>query len=346
MSLDRSYNEPDKSASQLLKWAVAISVACHLFIWGAYRVLITLHRVRDNLILTMLMASKPAAPLAPKHTPKTNPLLVEEQQPTLTFVEVDPSVAVVEAPKNAKYYSSKNSQAANVEAIRENSSNPKLTGTQAVVPKTSDTQRSKASPLQPSPPKLEADEKKREESEHKPKPQGGKPVGDLAMMKPQDHPGEKQSENSKDPGETIKPAYKRANTLVEAKARQSLAGQQMKQEGGVKHRLSMNALDTIATPFGEYDRQIIEAIQEHWDDILERMAFSRDRSGRVVLEFDLHYDGRITDMKVIESTVDDILCYACQRAVQEPAPYDRWPEDLRRLYREDKKTVIFTFNYL
>ena len=67
-------------------------------------------------------------------------------------------------------------------------------------------------------------------------------------------------------------------------------------------------------------------------------------TGKVALEFHLHPDGRITDMKVLENTVDELLCLLCQRAILEPAPFAKWPMEMRRLIGEDRE-IKFTFFY-
>ena len=67
--------------------------------------------------------------------------------------------------------------------------------------------------------------------------------------------------------------------------------------------------------------------------------------GRVTLEFRLNYDGRITDMRVIENGVDEVLSVLCQRAITDPSPYAPWPSDMRRLIGADYREVRFTFYY-
>ena len=69
------------------------------------------------------------------------------------------------------------------------------------------------------------------------------------------------------------------------------------------------------------------------------------RSGKVVLRFHLYYDGRITKMEVADSSVGELLALVCQRAVLDPAPYDMWPSDLRRLAKSNFREVQFTFYY-
>jgi hypothetical protein len=124
-----------------------------------------------------------------------------------------------------------------------------------------------------------------------------------------------------------------------------LAGEKMKQEGGVP-RVSMNASPNIrGTAFGAYDAAFIAAVQSRWFGLLEQRAVVGNQTGKVVLDFRLHQDGRITDMHVREAEVNETLSYICERAVQEPAPYQKFPSDLRRLLPNDYREVRFTFFY-
>jgi hypothetical protein len=122
------------------------------------------------------------------------------------------------------------------------------------------------------------------------------------------------------------------------------AGEQMRQEGGVRRR-GMVALDAKATPFGAYDAAVVAAIQQRWYDILDESAFIT-RSGKVGIEFRMHYDGRITDLKVVEQDVGELLTLFCRKAISDPAPFAPWPSDMRRMIGRDYRDVKFTFYYL
>jgi hypothetical protein len=124
-----------------------------------------------------------------------------------------------------------------------------------------------------------------------------------------------------------------------------LAGRKMKQEGGVRRLGTLSSLDVKASPFGDYDRAIIVAIQNRWFDLLDMRGFGHEMSGRVVLDFRLHHDGRISALSVAENTVDEMLSLLCQKAVTDPAPYARWPSDMRRMIGADYRDVRFTFYY-
>ena len=111
--------------------------------------------------------------------------------------------------------------------------------------------------------------------------------------------------------------------------------------GTVEDRL---AFDTKATPFGEYDAAFIAAVEQAWYNLLENNLLSQ-RSGRVVLEFKLNSDGRITEMKVQGNEVGEILGMICRNAVELPAPYPKWPSDMRRMIGSNTREIRFTFFY-
>ncbi len=336
MSANRLNENSSRPVEHLLLWAFALSLAAHLLLYGGFQLGHRLGWWHKNILPAWLKTTQQALAEIKKHPPKP----VAQQEAPLLFVEVDPSVSTKEPPKDSKYYSSRNSQADNSDATIQTET-PKINGAQTHIPKTQTAPRSKAAPLQPSPPKNSQPEP--DTPAAKPKPKGGQAPGDLAMAKPAPHPGEGQAET--DTGEAPAPVHKRPRTLAEAKMQQALTGEKMKQEGGVKPRLKLDSLNARATPFGEYDRQLIEAIQNRWYNLLDSKDFSRDRTGRVVVEFRLNFDGRITDMKVVENDVDELLSYVCQRAILDPAPYAAWPGDMRRLIGADYREVRFTFFY-
>lgn len=146
-----------------------------------------------------------------------------------------------------------------------------------------------------------------------------------------------------EPGET-ETKISRPRTIKEALARRAesgLVGEQMKQEGGVKN-LGVSALDVRGMSFGAYDAAIIQAIQQRWYSLLESRPTPR---GRVVVEFRMHFDGRVTDMKVSDADVGELYSLFCQKAIQDPAPFPRWPSDMRRQMQADYRDVRFSFFY-
>lgn len=313
----------ERADSNRLAWAFAISLILHSLVFGTFQ---AGHKFgwwnKANLpawlrshptLLSLLKKKEKEAERAATEVP-------------LVFIDVSPAQATPEPPKDPKFYSSKNSVAANPDPQLDTET-PKIDGKQEHVPKTEDVPREKFLPLQPAaPPQVE----------EKPKPTEA--PGDLVLAKPDPEP-------RKDPGESPKP---RPKTIQEARARLGapprISGEKMKQDGGVRRNLTISSVDAKATLFGEYDEALIEAIKTHWFDLLDQRDYASDSRGRVVLQFRLHYDGRITDMAVAENTAGEVLGHICQRAVMDPAPFTAWTIDMRRMLG-DIRNIQFTFYY-
>lgn len=258
-------------------------------------------------------------PLIPRIQSRQQPQpAAQEKVIPMTFVEVDPETVTTEAPKDAIHYSSKNSKAANPD-VNLDREIPKVDGTQDKVTRLMDNEKPKPFPLQPSAP---AQPKPEELAPAPPKPT----PGDLALKVDAPKPRE------------------RPRTLAAARAQKGiLTGEKMKQDGGVRSpgRISFNVK---ATPFGDYDAAFIAAVEQRWHDLLFDHQGTQ-RSGRVIIDFKLNSDGRITDLSVQGNDVGEILGMMCQRAILDPAPYQKWPGDMRRTIGSNTREIRFTFYY-
>ncbi|HEV2392406.1 MAG TPA: hypothetical protein VG146_08590 [Verrucomicrobiae bacterium] len=318
----------DRAEASRLVWALVISLAIHLFFFGSYygaKKLLAWYDIHHTAWL------RPLAQVAELLNKKPNPLQPRQQEAPLMFVEVTPLQATTEPPKDAKYYSDKSSKAANPDANKDTAT-PLINGKQTDIAKTDDVPRPKFVPLQPTPPPQPA---QKELPELKPRPTPE--PGDLTMAKPEPSP-------PKDPGEA---PVSRPRTIAEALARKQdfnrLAGEKMKEEGGVSRRFN-TSLDVKGTPFGAYDYAFIQAVEQHWYDLLDERQYASDSRGRVVLHFTLHYDGRVTDMEMAENTAGEVLGLICEKAVLDPAPFQPWPIEMRRVMGETRN-IQFTFIY-
>jgi len=320
----------ERAESSRLVRAVVISLALHLLIGGGY------YTEKKTAWLAKIQWPawlKPAQKLAEMLVKKPPPPAVPREVP-LMFVDVTPAQATAEPPKDAKHYSSLNSQAANPKANLD-SDTPKISGTQNQMVKTEDVPREKFTPLQPAPPSPPSPPTEQPQEEQKAKP--AQTPGDLALAKPEPTP-------RKDEGEAPRP---RPRTLREARARlapSQLPGQRMSQEGGVRRHLEFASLDARATPFGAYDRELVDAIAQCWYGLLDQQGYASDYRGKVVLQFQLHYDGQITDLTIAENTAGNMPGRICQTAVDKPKPYPVFPSDMRRIVG-DSRSIQFTFYY-
>jgi hypothetical protein len=322
------------SANQRLAVALAISLALHAALYGAWRIApATAAFFKD--VYEQLVA-KPRAELKPQLEEPPPP----KREVPLVFVEVDPALASVEPPKETKNYSTDHSIAANPEPKKADV--PKIEGTQTHVVRTVESPKPEPKPLQPKPPEPAPVETKNIEPEVKPK--ATPPPGDLAMAKPPPKAVELIPVKEGDKPEP-KPRDK-PRTLADARARNpATAGEKTQQDGGVEHRAHIAMVDARRSPFGDYDSVFISMVQACWYQSLDENKYMLDRRGKVALTFRLHYDGRISQLEVAENTVGDMLSLLCQRAVLKPAPFPKWPREMRQMVGSDYREVKFTFYY-
>ena len=106
--------------------------------------------------------------------------------------------------------------------------------------------------------------------------------------------------------------------------------------------------DRVATTdrgvsFEAYDDALVQAVQRHWQDLLDQSQVV-PRFGKVVLDFNLTPDGRVTDLRVTDCQVGLIVGLLCQKAVADLAPYVAWPSDMRRKLGASHRPVTLTFH--
>lgn len=142
------------------------------------------------------------------------------------------------------------------------------------------------------------------------------------------------------------PRPRRPRTLSQARAQKGiLAGEKMKQEGGVSRLSIVPSLDVKASPFGSYDGHMIFAIQQRWYRLLDDNHYALERVGKVVVRFVLNSDGTITQLRRVHTEVGETLGFICEGAIIEPAPYEPWPAEMRKAVGSDTRELTFTFFY-
>jgi hypothetical protein len=371
-----TWDGESRTASSLLVRSFLLSLTVHLVLFGLIEVghrhelwrfspLAALARLLQPEVKALAAQVRTHPPRAAEPAPRR-----VEEVPVI-FVDVDPSQASEEEPEQTKYYAAVQSRAGNPDTSRD-TGQPRLDGTQELVPKTLDTERA-AVPLQPQAPA--APRPAPPEAEHPPaRPPDAAQAGPLveprsaptAEPRPELKPGDLLMAR---PGPEQKPAppltappppapaaapadaRPRPRTLAAARAQMdqnpqsALVGQRMFQEGGVKRFSVVPALDTKGSPLGAYDARFVAAVQQCWYALLEEQRYSLDRLGKVVISFRLTAEGRITDMRVEESNVGEIYTTLCQLAITKPAPYEKWPADVRRLVGHEYRDIRFTFYY-
>jgi hypothetical protein len=315
----------------LLGRALILSILIHLTGFGAWKIAQRFHFLDNNNLLALLhrlerktskAPLKPAQPAAPA------------QVPVELLFNIDADNPFPVAPEKPKFYGPQNALAANPTEAKE-TEQPIIDGRQNKVIRTASAAVSQPHPLQPSPPVDPGKDAEEKKARSQPKMDIG--TIELARVKPDPL----KTPEKDDKGTAPEPKHVRARTL--AQLNRSHLGDTMKQEGGVR-RVSLSALDTKGSIMGDYDSEFVDAVQSRWYTLLE--DHPNLSAGHVVLQFVMHPDGGISEMKLITQTVgEDFLWETCKSAVLDPAPFKPWPPEMRREIGSDRREVRFTFYY-
>ncbi len=332
----QGFNERSATDKLLLR-ALIISLLIHLAVFGTWKWGQTHNLWRHvNFPAWMRLTPKLLIPAIPKNAILHPKSLVPSQ---LVFVDVDPALAQAAPPKNPKFYSANNSIAAN--PTPKNLPVPELKGRQDKVVKTTENVKLTPQPLQPSP-KITRESDKTAQT--KALPQKAYTPGNLVMAKPKEKTQDKNGQALAESTDKTDPQVQdQDRTIAAAKTKKGMLGDKSRQEGGVNHLRLEPGLDAIKTPFGDYDAKFIDAVRTRWYQLLENR--STEGSGRVMVEFHMHPDGRITDLTMTRNEMSDLLGLICQRAILDPAPYGPWPEEMRREIPNNVRDVTFIFYY-
>jgi hypothetical protein len=337
-------NETSPTEKLILR-ALIVSILLHLLVFSVWRVGKVQGWWRDLALPRWLQSvSKAMLPVLPK-----KPAVDLPSQTQLTFVEVDPALATPEPPKKPEFMGARNTVAANRE-IKQPSAMPNVDGSQEKFLKTTEDVQPKPQPAAavptpaPTPPPAPTlpQNTVRENA-----PKQSSAPGDLTMSRPSDKPQEGKADAETgaqaQPQPQPLPAPERPRTLAEAAARNGSYGRKSRSLGGVPNITPNDAENVQGTPLGDYIARMVDAVKSHWWDLLKNQT--ADVSGRVVVQFRLLPDGRVTNVKMIKNEVTDLLGGTCQQAINEPAPYEKWPPGMLRDLGNDHYDITFTFYY-
>jgi hypothetical protein len=345
--------ESRRRTTRPLLWALGVSVFLHL-LFGLFYTVVELWVARSPQNAPE-WAREMVRPTSPAPALSAVPAEPAWQEIPLEFIEVDPANAVEKETKDARFYSNANTVTGQPVPSEKKLRNPEIAGVQKSVPKTFDTVRpAQTEPqeqpkLQEKPAPNETPSPQKQQEARKPQPAGGPRENgetELAVAKPnasvervQD---EQKSAEAQQPGAPRRRPIKR---LAEAREQKGVVlGEKMLQEGGTPHFSISPSFDVKSSPFGDYDLRMVAAVQERWWALLEERRYSLERTGKVVLKFNLHGDGTISQLQTVQTDVGETLGFTCEAALLGASPFGRWPTVLKA-QALDPREITFTFTY-
>jgi FtsZ-interacting cell division protein ZipA len=337
--------------------AVLISLLLHAVAFGSWQYRITLSRfpLFKPLAKMVILSHERARHAAPKLQTIT---FVEVQEPAAKeerskraqqFIETDTRQVTGEQPQDAKLYSDRATVAANPDnPTGQIGDTPYVEGKETRFLSTEDVTlqpRKPAAPVAPPTP-MAAQLPARAV---KPKAEQPKEVADMGLSKAE----EKKVAMLAEDLPLSQPFSPPSPALAVSAPPPSVGGASPGREiGAVKSQLTasgvtkkgVTAFNVAESPFGEYDKKIVRAVQSRWYALIQRYGIY-ERAGTVVLHFELHDDGAVRNLSRTENSAGEILALFCEKAVVDSAPFEPLPETLRALVGKEPREVNFTFYY-
>ncbi len=335
--------------------ALAISLALHALAFLSWQQRAALGQFAWLRPLARWLAAP--AVIAPKPSASATPTItfIQQSEPRRreprTFMETDETQVSGEEPKDAKYYSDRSTVAANPEnPTGKEGDTPYLDGKETRVMSTETVVPGPATPAlpatpppspPPAPPQPAVVEPPKEAPPAKLAEEGRKVVEEKKLVMLDQPPPPPVARPAP---VTLPEPPSAAPAASSPGSRREIAAIKSKMTASGVGRIGVAAFNVAGSPFGEYDKMLIRAVQSRWYALIEQNGLY-ERTGTVTLHFNLMQDGSVRDLEVKENTAGEILALFCQKAVVDSAPFAPLPENLRMLIGNDPREVNFTFYY-
>ena len=297
--------------------------------------------------------SKPAA-VTPTLTFLQAPAPQRAEEDRRQFIETDASQVTGEEPKHAQFYSAQSTIAANPNNLSgKTGDTPYLDG--------QETRLTSTENVRPQPPSITSVSVPRPVTSPAvapvtPAQVASKPVEPVKEMAETglkvveekqvaklDKPGLQPESISSPPPQSSRPQPLLAGS---GSGREIAAVKSRATTMGVS-RIGITAFNVAGSPFGEYDKALIFAVQNRWYALLDenRRKQTNLPTGTVVLQFDLRADGSVANMTTKSDSSGPVAESFCREAIEGSAPFAPLSESLQRLIGGDPREIVFTFYY-
>ena len=316
--------------------------------------------------LAKTIASAPARP-QPAPVPPTITFVQEPTPPRVEdrrqFIETDASQVTGEEPKHARFYSANSTVAANPNnSSGQISDTPylegkesRLTSTENVVPGPSAAPAARPVPP-PAMPTQPVTQPSASATPKRPEPAAESAETGLKVVEPKqlallDKPVAPPTATlptppapPANPAVAAQPPRPSPTPTPGAGSNREIAARKSHLMAAGVSRIGISAFNVAGSPFGEYDRALIRAVQSRWYALIEQNGLY-EHTGTVVLHFQLLADGTVHDLTTKDNSAGITLGLFCEKAIVESAPFEPLPESLQRLIGGDTREIVFTFYY-
>lgn len=103
-------------------------------------------------------------------------------------------------------------------------------------------------------------------------------------------------------------------------------------------------VDARWSNYARYLKQMTDAIQMEWEQLLTRNRSYPDPGTSVTVKFTLNREGEIARIALVTGDAGDEAMRACVSAITNRAPYGKWTDDMVKVLGEGQQ-MTFRFYY-
>jgi hypothetical protein len=104
------------------------------------------------------------------------------------------------------------------------------------------------------------------------------------------------------------------------------------------------AVDARWSNYGQYLQRMINAVQIQWERTVIEQKANPASGSSVTVKLVINDEGRVVDVRVMETTANEAATRACSSAITERMPYGPWSDEMKSQLGA-KQEMTFTFNY-
>jgi hypothetical protein len=101
----------------------------------------------------------------------------------------------------------------------------------------------------------------------------------------------------------------------------------------------------VAKRWNDYDYAIVKLMSDSFQRLIAKNKFVGSSSSWLKIEFHLHPNGEMTDLKAISGNTNSLFAYICFKSLKDCSPFPKYklPDDERLIFINDFRKITFTF---
>jgi hypothetical protein len=108
--------------------------------------------------------------------------------------------------------------------------------------------------------------------------------------------------------------------------------------------MGISGIDARWSNYGAYLQRMVDTVQIQWERLILSMSAMPASGSTVSVRFVINDEGKITQIKNVETAASETASRACVSAITDRSPYGAWTDDMKAMLGSQQE-MTFTFFY-